>query len=774
MTLNTYLSSSSGEKILISEGELIVGRQSDCSIFIDKNGMSRQHAKFNRTGQQVWLTDLHSSNGTFINNNQLMPNTPQLLRNRDKISFSNNAIFTFCIDIMAENETVLPVQSRSSQVNDKFCPHCGTKNAVLAKFCGSCGKPIPINNITDNNIIVLPPSKKEEIIVAKPIKTQTCRYCSTEKLEISLKTCPQCEMPLDGSLKKQTFSTNIWDYLEKDMPYLPRRKDRDDLFPSEDNNFKSDKQVKIWDFFFRVDPNDVGKPHKNEVISLENYKREINQLYSKIDETNHKFRAYALGVLIGIIGITFLVSATGIMFSLYREITLARSWFQFIYITLIFLGFVWLGFRALDYLLQKTSHLTGSLASLHKIYQNFTLYLYNITGKNYGNLLLYGLDVLIGGATGVWFWQSRLISTVFFCTTPVIFLGLFFLVVYYFSTVNSYKYKLADNIKNLRVTIFKLHPSINKLSDIKPKIKEEYLIINETINELKLAIEQLKEQIPTPPSSEQINGWLKEDIKTLEKESADWVMAQDLINLADENGNPINNPLLFKNPGELQTNPPELYDSNKILMSNSSELTDIDRIRHLRTYRDEQAKIFFGVYYITYIYVGESKIAMASFFFDFIRNKVISKKVIEGYYTDITSIELSTEMRRLPRIPEKISIKESVNVSSTDDSGKVPEENKLPQESNNNHFKEKESFIEIEPGPTFTIRFASGEKHSITALSVEYLLKLAKETKKNNNEDPSKSEANQAEDFIKDAVIALRKCLHQYKYIKQDNTGVVS
>jgi hypothetical protein len=57
-------------------------------------------------------------------------------------------------------------------------------------------------------------------------------------------------------------SLNIWDYLD-DLPYMPSREDRDRLVKSGE-----EKRVQIWDYFFRIDPDDVGKPQKNEISEI--------------------------------------------------------------------------------------------------------------------------------------------------------------------------------------------------------------------------------------------------------------------------------------------------------------------------------------------------------------------------------------------------------------------------------------------------------------------------------------------------------------------------
>lgn len=67
----------------------------------------------------------------------------------------------------------------------------------------------------------------------------------------------------------QRYSRNIWDYI-KDMPYMPSREDREKLFRDE----KRRNRVQLWDYFFRIKPEDVGKPQRDEIISIKRRIRE--------------------------------------------------------------------------------------------------------------------------------------------------------------------------------------------------------------------------------------------------------------------------------------------------------------------------------------------------------------------------------------------------------------------------------------------------------------------------------------------------------------------
>ena len=50
-----------------------------------KKGVSRAHAALRRGDEMLFLVDLGSTNGTFLNEQQLTPNQPRLLRSGDQI-----------------------------------------------------------------------------------------------------------------------------------------------------------------------------------------------------------------------------------------------------------------------------------------------------------------------------------------------------------------------------------------------------------------------------------------------------------------------------------------------------------------------------------------------------------------------------------------------------------------------------------------------------------------------------------------------------------------
>ena len=63
----------------LADGESVIGRHPDCQIQIPSNMVSRQHAKVTKDGESVFLEDLGSGNGTFLNGQRI----------EDRVALSN-------------------------------------------------------------------------------------------------------------------------------------------------------------------------------------------------------------------------------------------------------------------------------------------------------------------------------------------------------------------------------------------------------------------------------------------------------------------------------------------------------------------------------------------------------------------------------------------------------------------------------------------------------------------------------------------------------------
>ncbi|HEX4925384.1 MAG TPA: diguanylate cyclase [Bdellovibrionales bacterium] len=85
---------SMGKQWYVDKGDLIIGRNPQCQVYVDDRSISKSHARVMQVGHQVMIVDLGSTNGTDIGGERLQPNAPRPLQNNDLIKVGN-ALFKF-------------------------------------------------------------------------------------------------------------------------------------------------------------------------------------------------------------------------------------------------------------------------------------------------------------------------------------------------------------------------------------------------------------------------------------------------------------------------------------------------------------------------------------------------------------------------------------------------------------------------------------------------------------------------------------------------------
>ncbi len=75
---------------LHDKGDYILGRRSDCQIFLPDMRVSRQHARIHQEGNRWVIEDLGSNNGTYVNDERIQ--AAVALKHADEIKVANNTI----------------------------------------------------------------------------------------------------------------------------------------------------------------------------------------------------------------------------------------------------------------------------------------------------------------------------------------------------------------------------------------------------------------------------------------------------------------------------------------------------------------------------------------------------------------------------------------------------------------------------------------------------------------------------------------------------------
>ena len=77
------------DHIELKQGDMKIGRKPGCDIFIDNLAVSGEHANIFTIGEDSFIQDLNSTNGTFINNKKI---TKHHLKNGDTIVIGKHSL----------------------------------------------------------------------------------------------------------------------------------------------------------------------------------------------------------------------------------------------------------------------------------------------------------------------------------------------------------------------------------------------------------------------------------------------------------------------------------------------------------------------------------------------------------------------------------------------------------------------------------------------------------------------------------------------------------
>ncbi len=77
------------DHIEIKQGDMKVGRKPGCEVFLDNLAVSGEHANIFTIGEDSFIQDLGSTNGTFVNNKRI---TKHHLRNGDQVMIGKHTL----------------------------------------------------------------------------------------------------------------------------------------------------------------------------------------------------------------------------------------------------------------------------------------------------------------------------------------------------------------------------------------------------------------------------------------------------------------------------------------------------------------------------------------------------------------------------------------------------------------------------------------------------------------------------------------------------------
>ena len=107
-----------GSRIDIPPGELTLGRSAPSNVLLDSPLVSHLHARLERTPDHLVVSDLASSNGTFVNGKLIRE--PVDLADGDTLSIAGSRQFRVCIDGTGRRESAAIVDSARTPVDSEW------------------------------------------------------------------------------------------------------------------------------------------------------------------------------------------------------------------------------------------------------------------------------------------------------------------------------------------------------------------------------------------------------------------------------------------------------------------------------------------------------------------------------------------------------------------------------------------------------------------------------------------------------------------------------
>jgi phosphoserine phosphatase RsbU/P len=125
-----------GRRYKLADGDCIIGRKSDCQIFVPDMRVSRQHARLSKVDEAWQIEDLGSNNGTFVNGTKVVGAIP--LQQDDEVLIANNRIRVELADLPPETKppegkavTIVEVAGASSLIRSREDAGSG-RNAIVS------------------------------------------------------------------------------------------------------------------------------------------------------------------------------------------------------------------------------------------------------------------------------------------------------------------------------------------------------------------------------------------------------------------------------------------------------------------------------------------------------------------------------------------------------------------------------------------------------------------------------------------------------------------
>jgi hypothetical protein len=397
------------------------------------------------------------------------------------------------------------------------------------------------------------------------------------------------------------YSTSPWDYLG-DIPYMPSAGDRELLKKKAAGNPVHARRVQIWDYFFRPEPGDVGKPIQRELTerrtqaasheaeSTRRLRQSLDAL-ARLEKTRQDELAAVEAQLLAI-----------------QTETAARE-------------------RAQARKRIITGAILGGVGLLTELY-----YLRSVKGPQSEE-----------GCVGC-FWVIWILLgiTAFSIGASLAYSGSRKL------TPERIQAIVASQQQRVRESWAQRDIALNgEMESERVRIASEREILDRLVPHLRSRVEflerslqKLLDQLPAIPTEDEVEAWLSDDLQECREEGEEQLgVAGRTIDVLG-----TKEPFRILSPAEIQDPSliPRMY----------SRSTNPDGKKHLHARRfgttaDGRAVQHYGVFHLELLFITDAVLARYSVFFDFIRGERVAERAPQQHFADMVQQEMKKEYRQI-------------------------------------------------------------------------------------------------------------------------------
>lgn len=140
-----------GQTFALHDGVNTIGRAPGNDVLLSESSVSRHHARIMVRPEGVWIEDLGSTSGTFVNGQRVTGST--WLRSGDAVQVGGSVIlgvqvasamapaFPTAPPSVAAPTAAVPLAAAQPQAM-QVCPSCGAQNRPGVRFCEQCAAPL--------------------------------------------------------------------------------------------------------------------------------------------------------------------------------------------------------------------------------------------------------------------------------------------------------------------------------------------------------------------------------------------------------------------------------------------------------------------------------------------------------------------------------------------------------------------------------------------------------------------------------------------------------